>query len=89
LRDPETITYFLQINTEVYRNVFRCLPDDAVTKLEHFPEFQAKRNLNAYDEEIQKIQGHAVEFPKEFLKEQTLKLKVFDMENLLPEELFT
>jgi len=42
-----------------------------------------------YKDNIGKIDGHIVEFPYDFLKNEELDISFFSKENLIPERIFT
>ena len=83
-------------NTDLYRQIFMCYPDDYYTKFSMIPnknsmqnkaqEFSLKKN---YEEKKNQIIGHIVEFPLHFLEEETLGISFFSKENLVPERNFT
>ena len=83
-------------NTDLYRQIFMCYPDDYYTKFSMIPnknsmqnkaqEFALKKN---YEEKKSQIIGHIVEFPLHFLEEETLGISFFSKENLVPERNFT
>ena len=75
-------------NTFLYRHVFRCLPDDAVHKIEQISEFERGNCFLEYDKLRNGVRGFLVMFPLEFLKDESLKISIFDKEYLLPEENF-
>ncbi|CAB4387759.1 unnamed protein product [Rhizophagus irregularis] len=84
----EFYNYWSQIaqnNTETYRSLFRCVPDDNVADWEQYKEFVPDptkmfighvANPNASVEEIKRklsnIRGHLVQFPTQFLKNEHL-----------------
>ena len=83
-------------NTDLYRQIFMCYPDDYYTKFSMIPnknsvqnkaqEFSLKKN---YEEKKNQILGHIVEFPLHFLEEEQLGISFFSKENLVPERNFT
>ena len=83
-------------NTDLYRQIFMCYPDDYYTKFSMIPnknsmqnkaqEFALKKN---YEEKKSQIIGHIVEFPLHFLEEEQLGISFFSKENLVPERNFT
>ena len=83
-------------NTDLYRQIFMCYPDDYYTKFSMIPnknsmqnkaqEFALKKN---YEEKKNQIIGHIVEFPLHFLEEEQLGISFFSKENLVPERNFT
>ena len=90
-------------NTAVYEEVFGCMPSDTVTSWDEWSaKFSsskpnkggqtdnAKNPTNDHAGSLQQIQGHLVEFPTEFLREEpSIGLSYFDGENFLPEDCFT
>jgi phospholipase D1/2 len=77
------------INTKNYRKIFRCYPDDKISKLSEVAEFQSKAKKDSYDERKKIFQGHLVKFPLEFLRNEDLDIKLNDKEVLLPNHTFT
>ena len=83
-------------NTDLFRQIFMCYPDDYYTKFSMIPnknsmqnkaqEFSLKKN---YAENKNQIVGHIVEFPLHFLEEEQLGISFFSKENLVPERNFT
>ncbi|KAI9490490.1 hypothetical protein BDB00DRAFT_837407 [Zychaea mexicana] len=86
-------------NTLVYRDVFRCVPDDTVRNFDEHRKFVPDANQVAYGhvadpertaEDIQQtldgVRGHLVEFPVDYLKDETL-LNTF--ESMAPMIIFT
>ena len=83
-------------NTDLYRQIFMCYPDDCYTKFSMIPpkntvqnkaqEYSLKKN---YEEKKGQIIGHIVEFPLHFLEEEQLGISFFSKENLIPERNFT
>jgi phospholipase D1/2 len=68
-------------NTLIYRQLFRCVPDDTVhTYAQHRKFVPAKPNHIAdpeltepqITEQLDKIRGHLVLFPKDYLKDENL-----------------
>ncbi|RHZ82653.1 hypothetical protein Glove_106g15 [Diversispora epigaea] len=90
-----------QRNTEAYRSVFRCVPDDNVTTWEQYENFVPDRtkvpighvaNLQADLEEtktkLSNIRGHLVNFPTRFLQSENLLSSVIS-NAVTPAEIFT
>ena len=83
-------------NTDLFRQIFMCYPDDYYTKFSMIPnknsmqnkaqEFSLKKN---YEENKNQIVGHIVEFPLHFLEEEQLGISFFSKENLVPERNFS
>ncbi|KAI9272214.1 hypothetical protein EDC94DRAFT_655615 [Helicostylum pulchrum] len=74
-------------NTSIYRQLFRCVPDDTVHTYEQHRRFQpdptkvkyghvADPNLTQDEicDQLDQIKGHLVLFPKDYLKEENLLL---------------
>ena len=59
-------------NTEIYREVFACYPDDNVHKISELEQFKETANPEKYQALKQDIQGFAVEWPTDFLKNEDL-----------------
>ena len=85
-----------KINTQAYRYIFSCYPDDTFTNFNILKNSKLKLKneshkvlLNRYNSEKNKIIWHIVEFPLDFLKEEILGMSIFSAENLLPEYNFT
>ncbi|EGR28742.1 phospholipase d1, putative [Ichthyophthirius multifiliis] len=76
-------------NTEIYREVFRCYPDDNIKTSNDFQDFQKTRNLDKYDQLKNQIVGFAVEFPKQFLQDENLELRISQREYFCPSINFT
>jgi len=62
-------------NTEIYREIFACYPDDSITKMKQIKTFQERRKLDRYDELAPHIKGHIVQYPTRFLSEEKFKFK--------------
>lgn len=62
------------MNTEIYRDVFRCYPDDEIKSTSDWEAFKNKKDLSKYAEFKNEIVGFAVDFPKLFLEDENLKL---------------
>ncbi|CAG9331727.1 unnamed protein product [Blepharisma stoltei] len=75
-------------NTEWYRRVFRCYPDDNISKIKDVEEFAKESDFDSYPQLAEEVSGHLVEFPLNFLSEEYLKIKVANKEYLLPEKAF-
>ena len=90
------ITSRANSNTIIYRNIFRCYPDDTFVNYEILNQAQKLQEsinkstlLQNYLKSKDKIIGHIVEFPLNFLKEEELGRIYFTKENLVPEHNFT
>jgi len=78
----------IKTNTEVYREVFACYPDDTMKTYKEVEEASKKKNLDKYDELKGKIQGHAVFFPLNFLENEKLGAEMSSMEYYIPDETY-
>jgi phospholipase D1/2 len=89
-------------NTEVFRKVFHCVPDDTVKNWKDFEKFIPDRKKvstghvcdpetytkDIVEKELKQVKGHLVQFPLEFMCEERLSGSVvFDA--VTPMELFT
>ncbi|CAG8552345.1 5973_t:CDS:10, partial [Acaulospora colombiana] len=73
-------------NTEIFRNVFHCVPEDSVTNWDEYKAFvpdrtkipighvceTAREDMERTKRELSKIKGHLVEFPLNFMKNKKL-----------------
>ena len=83
-------------NTEIYRDLFACYPDDSFVSFQSLKDAQKTKKLekvedllNKYNRLKGKIVGHIVEFPLQFLKEETFETSFIGKENFVPEINFT
>ena len=83
-------------NTQIYRDIFGCYPDDTYTNFNKLKEAKLMKEketpevlLNKYNLMKDKIVGHIVNYPLKFLIEETLGNSFFSVENLVPEHNFT
>ncbi|EGR27867.1 phospholipase d1, putative [Ichthyophthirius multifiliis] len=76
-------------NTEIYREVFACYPDDTVLSINKLEEFQQSKNLGKYFEKRSHIIGNAVLLPLKFLQNENLNFKISQKEYYVPDENFT
>lgn len=89
-------------NTHIYRNVFRCVPDDNVHNFEDHRKFIPDKqvvpighiadplNMNeqTVKDNLSKIQGHLVLFPKDYLKDENM-VGSYIKETVTPMVIFT
>ncbi|KAI9244178.1 hypothetical protein BDA99DRAFT_529337 [Phascolomyces articulosus] len=86
-------------NTLIYRELFRCVPDDTVRTFDEHRKFVPDANKVPYGhiadperpaEDIQQkldgVRGHLVEFPVDYLKDETL---LNTIESMAPMVIFT
>lgn len=95
LEDPlctETLNLMDSIakkNSEIYKEVFRCYPDDEIISIGNFEKFCKEAKFNKYEELKNDIKGHAVMFPLKFLKEENLQFRLKNKEYYVPNHNFT
>ncbi|RUS17342.1 hypothetical protein BC937DRAFT_90093 [Endogone sp. FLAS-F59071] len=107
VRDPLSDDFYkntwlqtAQVNTQVFRDVFRCVPDDTVTTFDEYRSFVpdpkipighvANPEMSALEiqQKLDLVKGHLVVFPTEFLKKENLIGSVLK-EAVVPMEIFT
>lgn len=83
-------------NTETYRDLFNCFPDDLIPNFKDIPPSKTSYSereiewLNKkYSEKAKEIRGHIVEFPLNFLQNEILQRSFFSAEMLVPIKNFT
>jgi hypothetical protein len=72
-------------NTEIYRRLFRCVPDDTVHTYEQHHQFVPANDTTDYghiadpdldleqiETQLNRIKGHLVKFPVDYLKDENL-----------------
>ncbi|KAJ1956772.1 hypothetical protein IWQ62_005230 [Dispira parvispora] len=86
-------------NTETFRKVFHCVPDDTVKSWTQYREFMSLSHLagrpvmrGVTHEQIlrilEQVRGHLVVFPLDFLREENLSAAVISAELVLPVKVF-
>lgn len=53
----------MQSNTEIYRKIFGCYPDDNIVRMKDIQKLREQANIELYHQQIKNIKGHVVEFP--------------------------
>ena len=76
-------------NTEIYREVFRCYPDDEILIISDYDKFFKEAKPEKYEELKKEIIGHAVIFPLKFLKDENLQFRLKNKEYYVPNHSFT
>uniref|UniRef100_K7F6G5 Phospholipase n=1 Tax=Pelodiscus sinensis TaxID=13735 RepID=K7F6G5_PELSI len=81
-------------NSNIYEQVFRCLPTNAVLSLRALREYAAVQNLACVSPELARqhlaqVQGHLVQFPLEFMAEEYLLPPLNSKEGMIPMEVWT
>ncbi|EXX61011.1 phospholipase D [Rhizophagus irregularis DAOM 197198w] len=88
-------------NTETYRSVFRCVPDDNVINWDQYKEFvpdpakvptghvaNSEATKEEIEEKLKNIRGHLVVFPTQFLSQENLFGSIIS-NAVTPFEIFT
>ncbi|KAJ2401938.1 hypothetical protein GGI23_001063 [Coemansia sp. RSA 2559] len=87
-------------NEELFRDVFRCVPDNTVESFEQYKKFipgpevphghsLPTRSTAETLELLKGVRGHLVPMPLNFLKQENLGAKLGNKELLVPVEVFT
>jgi len=69
--------------------VFACYPDDNIKRLNEIKEFKKLAKLEHYDSLSDKIRGHVVQFPLDFLANENLTFTFANKEYYVPDINFT
>lgn len=84
-----------EINTRIFRELFRSLPDDEIRTAEDYVEFSKQIPLYMMDIDrkviqnaFSRIKGHFVLFPYNFLSEEQLKSSLLSIQGLIPSVVF-
>ena len=98
VRDPTDNNFWKKIqerahtNTEIYREIFGCDPDDTVRSTAELTKMRQKiammkpeEQYEKYNAQKNKILGHVVDWPEHFLEDEDLSLNWTNIEGLLPE----
>lgn len=104
LDDPVSDAFYHQqlrftasLNTQIYRELFHCVPDDCADSWDEYKRFTEKPSVQSVDpniigidmmENIKQIRGHIVMFPLNFLKREDLSASMLTPEYLLPVETY-
>lgn len=81
-------------NTQIYDEVFRCIPTDKATTFMELKKFIEEPSLCKTDiklaiKEIKRIQGHLVDLPLQFLSQEILTPPSTSKEGLIPTSVWT
>lgn len=81
----------VKINTQIYREVFGCYPDNLMDTQDKVSSFREAADITKYDALKGQIKGYGVEFPYNFLRNENLrKMKHFEFGlYMLPHHIFT
>ncbi|XP_053861774.1 phospholipase D2 isoform X2 [Malaclemys terrapin pileata] len=81
-------------NANIYDQVFRCLPTNAVPSLRALRGYAGVQNLAGVSPELARqhlaqVRGHVVQFPLRFLAEESLLPPLNSKEGMIPVEVWT
>ncbi|XP_078037122.1 phospholipase D isoform X2 [Augochlora pura] len=81
-------------NTEIYEEVFHCIPTDKVVNFSMLRQYQNEESLCSSDpqlaqEMVGRIKGHLVNMPLNFLCNEDLKPAASTVEGIMPTALWT
>ncbi|KAJ1657236.1 hypothetical protein IWQ61_003335 [Dispira simplex] len=104
--DPLSESFFMdhwvstaRRNTEAFRKVFHCIPDDTVKNWAQYAQFMPPPHLvgrpvmrgvthEAILKVLEEVRGHLVVFPLDFLRDENLGAAVMSAELVLPIKVF-
>ncbi|XP_022451787.1 phospholipase D2 isoform X3 [Delphinapterus leucas] len=100
LRDPICDDFFqswqdtAESNANIYEQIFRCLPSNAIRSLRALREYVAVEPLATVSpplarSELTQVQGHLVHFPLKFLEDESLLPPLGSKEGVIPLEVWT
>ncbi|KAJ8655156.1 hypothetical protein O0I10_009191 [Lichtheimia ornata] len=89
-------------NTEIFRAVFQCVPDDTVVNWDQYKQFYPDSSkidighvgdpdmpVEIIQEQLGRVRGHLVQFPTEFLKDEDLQKGSIPFISDFTDELYT
>ncbi|XP_043803010.1 phospholipase D2 isoform X1 [Apis laboriosa] len=81
-------------NTEIYEEVFHCIPTDKVVNFSMLKQYQDEESLSSLNpilaqEMVDQIKGHIVNMPLKFLCNEDLKPAAGTVEGIMPTALWT
>ncbi|XP_003701644.3 phospholipase D1-like [Megachile rotundata] len=81
-------------NTEIFEEVFHCIPTDKVVNFSMLKQYQDEEALSLSDpllaqEMVENIKGHLVDLPLKFLCNEDLKPAASTVEGIMPTALWT
>ncbi|KAM9597175.1 phospholipase D2 isoform 1-T2 [Trichechus inunguis] len=100
LRDPVCDDFFqlwqetAENNANIYEQIFRCLPSNAIHSIRALREYVAVEPLALVSpplarSELTKVKGHLVHFPLRFLEDESLLPPLSSKEGMIPLEVWT
>lgn len=85
-------------NTQIYRELFHCVPDDSVETWQEYGLFVNKPDTSKIDQDtwngfdvmanLKLVKGNLVFYPLNFLKKEELSAHILSAEYLLPSEIY-
>lgn len=103
LLDPTTHQFYHRVlrhqaalNTQIFRELFHCVPDDCVDSWEEYRRFTETPRVHVVDDKLginslemlDSIKGSIVLFPMQFLRQEGLAASMLTPEFLLPIEVY-
>ncbi len=101
IEDPIVDSFYLNTwfriastNSEIYEQVFRCLPTDEVFSFDSLPDYAKRIRIAESQPKVAKeilkdVRGHLVLFPTKFLCESSLEPRLMTQEGLAPTLIWT
>ena len=74
----------------MYRKIFFCSPDDTFKSFKDVKknEFDLQMKKEFYNKHKNELKGHVVEFPLNYLCEESLNRKMLTLERFVPLDIF-
>lgn len=103
VEDPVKASFYFELwrhtaslNTQIYRELFYCVPDDCAASWDEYRSFTEKPSVQSVDpdmgidmmENLGQIRGNLVMFPLNFLRKEDLAASMLTPEFLLPAETY-
>ncbi|XP_021931643.1 phospholipase D1 isoform X2 [Zootermopsis nevadensis] len=81
-------------NTQIYEEVFQCIPSDSVTNFQSLKRYQEEAPLchtdpPAANKKLEDVWGHLVDLPLEFLSNEVLTPTPTSVQGIMPTALWT
>ena len=61
-------------NSDLYKEVFRMIPDDSIKKFYEIPNFKAAAKLESYQKLVKNVQGFAVKWQQHWWSNRSVKV---------------
>ncbi|XP_023246741.1 phospholipase D2-like [Copidosoma floridanum] len=83
-----------KVNTVIFEDVFNCIPTNKVVNFQMLKQYQnetplCSTNPSLAQKMIKNVQGHLVDFPLNFLCNESLKPAANTVEGIMPTSLWT